>query len=80
MLSSAFIDVPSNNGLSLKFKHWIINRAEMLHTFMYTRLNAILAMFHILLYHFSHSFISLSLSMNCKFDSTFTGIFLPLTK
>lgn len=38
------------------------------------------AMFHILLYHFSRSFISLSLSMSCKFDSMFTDIFLPLTK
>lgn len=41
MLSSTFIDVPSNDALSLKLKHWIINRAEMLHAFVYTRLNAI---------------------------------------
>lgn len=41
MLPSTFLDVPSNDKLSLKLKHWIINRAEMLLAFAYTRLNAI---------------------------------------
>lgn len=41
MLFSTLIDVPSNDTLSLRLKHWIINCAEMLHVFVYTRLNVI---------------------------------------
>lgn len=41
VLSSTFIDVPSNDTLSFKLKHWIINRVEMLRAFVYTRLNVI---------------------------------------